>query len=264
MTLGSSEVRLLDMTRAYSAVAAKGVAVVPYGIKRVTTAKGDLLYQAQAPDNRVLFAPWVAAEMTDLMQTAVMTGTGVAAQIGRPVAGKTGTTTLNKDGWFLGFSSGLTTGIWMGRDDNKVVPSLWGGTAPARAFHDFMIKAVANRPVENFDTQVKAPDWQPEPGQDNWTQASDNGAAAADQQGQLVDPDGNPVAQPAPQPQPRQQRPAPDQPPPPRPDDRDRLDQAWLDRAIGRDGPPPPPRRRPPPRSAPADTVESRPFATQP
>src|SRR3954470_19670172 len=163
MALGSSEVRLIDMTRAFAAVSAKGVAVVPYGIKRVTTSKGELLYQQQPPDNRVLFTPWIAAEMTDLMQTAVLTGTGRAAQIGRPVAGKTGTTTLNKDGWFLGFSSGLTTGIWMGRDDNKVVPGLQGGTAPARAFHDFMIKAVANRPVENFKTQVTPPDWQQEP-----------------------------------------------------------------------------------------------------
>ena len=70
----------------------------------------------------VLVAPWVAAQMTDLLQAAVLTGTGRAAQIGRPVAGKTGTTSSNKDGWFLGFSSGLTTGVWMGRDDNKAIP----------------------------------------------------------------------------------------------------------------------------------------------
>src|SRR4051812_16684895 len=187
MALGSSEVRLIDMTRAFAAVSAKGVAVVPYGIKRVTTSKGELLYQQPPPDNRVLFTPWIAAEMTDLMQTAVLTGTGRAAQIGRPVAGKTGTTTLNKDGWFLGFSSGLTTGIWMGRDDNKVVPGLQGGTAPARAFHDFMIRAVANRPVENFETEVKPPDWQQEPDDEAWYGAADNG------QQQFVDPDGNPL-----------------------------------------------------------------------
>jgi penicillin-binding protein 1A len=102
----------------------------------------------------------VAAEMTDLLQSAVLSGTGRAAQIGRPVAGKTGTTTLNKDGWFIGFSSGLTTGVWMGRDDAKPVPGLQGGTAPARAFHDFMSVAVANRPVEQFQTQVPIPDWQ--------------------------------------------------------------------------------------------------------
>uniref|UniRef100_UPI000ADA561D penicillin-binding transpeptidase domain-containing protein n=1 Tax=Serratia marcescens TaxID=615 RepID=UPI000ADA561D len=81
--------------------------------------------------SHVLVAPYVAAEMTDLLQTAVNTGTGRAAQIGRPVAGKTGTTTSSKDGWFLGFSSGITTGVWMGRDNGKPVAGLHGGTAPA-------------------------------------------------------------------------------------------------------------------------------------
>ena len=107
----------------------------------------------------MLVAPWVAAEMTDLLQAAVMTGTGRAAQIGRPVAGKTGTTSSNKDGWFIGFSSGLTTGVWMGRDDARTIAGLQGGTAPARAFHDFMTVAVARRPVENFQTEVPMPDW---------------------------------------------------------------------------------------------------------
>ena len=55
-----------------------------------------------------------------------------AAQLGRPVAGKTGTTSSNKDSYFVGFSSGITTGVWMGRDDSRVVPGLQGGTAPAR------------------------------------------------------------------------------------------------------------------------------------
>ena len=91
--------------------------------------------------------------MTDLLQTAVSTGTGRAAQIGRPVAGKTGTTSSNKDGWFLGFSSGITTGVWMGRDDAKPVAGLQGGTAPARAFADFMRYAV-KRPARR---EVRTP-----------------------------------------------------------------------------------------------------------
>jgi penicillin-binding protein 1A len=248
ITLGSSEVRLLDMTRAYAVIGRKGVAVAPYGIKRVTTAKGELLYQQQPDESRVLVSPWVAAQMTDLMQTAVLTGTGRAAQIGRPVAGKTGTTTSNKDGWFLGFSSGLTTGIWMGRDDSKAVPGLQGGHAPARAFHDFMIHAVANRPVENFETQVQAPDWQDEPDNQAWL------GGGADN-GMFVDPDGNPVANPPAVQQP--QRPAPrdqggdaaDNPPD------ERLDQDWIDRAAGRDRPRAPVRRPPraPPPPPPSD-----------
>ena len=133
MVLGTSDVRLIDMTKAFAAVNNKGVAVTPYAIRKVVTADGRLLYQHEQSEERVLVAPWVAAEMTDLLQSAVLTGTGRAAQIGRPVAGKTGTTSSNKDGWFIGFSSGLTTGVWMGRDDARAVPGLQGGTAPARA-----------------------------------------------------------------------------------------------------------------------------------
>src|SRR3546814_11632167 len=104
MVLGTSEVRLIDMTRAFASVSQKGVAVVPFGIRRVTTADGELLYEHQVDESRVLVAPWVAAQMTDLLQAAVMTGTGRAAQIGRPVAGKTGQTSSNKDGRFLRLS----------------------------------------------------------------------------------------------------------------------------------------------------------------
>ena len=122
MALGSNSVRLIDMTRAYASVARGGVAVTPYGISRVTTADGTLLYQHPTDEPRVLVAPWVAAQMTELLQGVVEHGTGRDAALGRPTAGKTGTTSSNKDGWFIGFSSGLTTGVWMGRDDNRALP----------------------------------------------------------------------------------------------------------------------------------------------
>lgn len=185
MVLGTSDVRLIDMTRAYASVASKGVAIVPYGILRVTTDKGELLYQHEPDLSRVLVPPHVAAGMTDLLQTAVNVGTGKAAQIGRPVAGKTGTTSSNKDGWFMGFSSGITTGVWMGRDDARPVRGLQGGTAPARAFAAFMKVAVAKRPVEPFDTEVKLPEWQLEPDEEAYFGNAD--------EERFVDEDGNPV-----------------------------------------------------------------------
>lgn len=188
MVLGTSDVRLIDMTRAFASVAAKGVAVTPYGITKVT-ANGETIYTHEVDRSHVLVAPYVAAEMTDLLQTAVNTGTGRQAQIGRPVAGKTGTTTSQKDGWFLGFSSGLTTGVWMGRDDAKPVAGLHGGTAPARAFAAFMRPAVASRPIEQFDTQVTLPEWQLEPDEESYYGQPDNGV--------YVDENGNPVGQPA-------------------------------------------------------------------
>ena len=192
MVLGTSDVRLMDMTRAFASVANKGVALTPYAIRKVVTADGRLLYQHDTTEERVLVAPWVAAEMTDLLQSAVLTGTGRAAQIGRPVAGKTGTTSSNKDGWFIGFSSGLTTGVWMGRDDARTVPGLQGGTAPARAFHDFMTVAVANRPPEPFETQVPMPDWQLTPEEELYgDQAID-----ANQMAPMVDENGLPLGTP--------------------------------------------------------------------
>lgn len=189
MALGSSEVRLIDMTRAYAAVARGGVAVTPYGIRRVTTADGTLLYQHQDDGQRVLVQPWVAAQMTQMLEDVVTHGSGRAANLGRPTAGKTGTTTSNKDGWFVGFSSGITTGVWMGRDDNRRLPGLAGGRAPAQAFHDFMVRAVANRPPEAFATEAAAPEWQVNPDENMWYEAPDNG-------GMMVDPDGYPLDQP--------------------------------------------------------------------
>jgi penicillin-binding protein 1A len=160
MVLGTADVRLIDMAAAFAAVSAEGKAVQPYAISKVTTADNSILYERTAQPAAVLVDPWVAAGITDLLQTAVNTGTGRAAQIGRPVAGKTGTTSSNKDGWFLGFSSGITTGVWMGRDDARTVGGLQGGTAPARAFSDFMRVAVADRPIEEFKTEVELPQWQ--------------------------------------------------------------------------------------------------------
>ncbi len=231
MVLGTSDVRLIDMTRAFASIARKGVAVTPYGITKVTTADGRLLYQHQDDTSRVLVAPWVAAGMTDLMQTAVSTGTGKAAQIGRPVAGKTGTTSSNKDGWFLGFSSGITTGVWMGRDDARAVGVLQGGRAPARAFADFMKVAVARRPVEQFETQVTLPEWQLEPDEEAYYGQPDNGLMV-DENGLPLDPGQQPAPPEETEPsdedegmsQARPVRPAPP-----------RLDQQWIDQVLGRD-----------------------------
>jgi penicillin-binding protein 1A len=191
MVLGTSDVRLIDMTRAFAAVSAKGAAIEPYGITKVTTIDGRVLFTHPQAQGQVLVPPYVAAGITDLLQTAVNIGTGRAAQIGRPVAGKTGTTSSNKDGWFLGFSSGITTGVWMGRDDAKPVAGLQGGHAPARAFAAYMKVAVAGRPVEQFDTQLQLPEWQLEPDDENLS-GDPNDYYYMDEQGNLVDPRGGP------------------------------------------------------------------------
>ncbi|WP_324262732.1 PBP1A family penicillin-binding protein [Altererythrobacter sp. H2] len=187
MVLGSSEVRLIDMTRAFAAVSAKGNSVEPYGIIRVTTGDGRTIYRHDKKEAVQLVPDYVAAGMTDLLQSAVATGTGRAAQIGRPVAGKTGTTSSNKDGYFVGFSSGITTGVWMGRDDNKAVGGLQGGRAPAQAFAAYMRYAVKDRPVEEFDTELTLPEWQLEP-DDEFYYGDPGEYYYIDEQGNLVEP----------------------------------------------------------------------------
>jgi penicillin-binding protein 1A len=199
----------------------------------VTTTDGELLYSYRPDTPQQLMPGYVAAGMTDLMQTAVNIGTGRAAQIGRPVAGKTGTTSSNKDGWFLGFSSGITTGVWMGRDDAKAVPGLQGGAAPARAFAAYMKVATAKRPIEKFDTELKLPQWQLEP-DDEAMLGNPDEYFYVDEQGNLVDPS-------------RGQRER--EPPIETYDDSsvtpEDLPQAanddFLNRATGRQRPPPPP-----------------------
>ncbi|MFN5086577.1 MAG: transglycosylase domain-containing protein [Novosphingobium sp.] len=189
MVLGTNDVRVIDMTRAFAAVSAKGQAVDPYGITKVQTVDGNVLYQREAKEGPLLVPQYVAAGITDLLQSAVSIGTGRAAQIGRPVAGKTGTTNSNKDGWFLGFSSGITTGVWMGRDDAKPVGNLLqGGTAPARAFAAYMTVATAGRPVEKFDTEVTLPAWQLEPDDEAQLSGNPDEYYYADEQGNMVEP----------------------------------------------------------------------------
>ena len=230
MVLGTNEVRLIDMTRAFATVSAKGRSIEPYGIVKVTTTDGKVLYQRERKDGAVLVQAHVAAGITDMLQSAVSVGTGKAAQIGRPVAGKTGTTTANKDGWFLGFSSGVTTGVWMGRDDDRPVTGLQGGTAPARAFAAYMKIAVSGRPVEKFETDATLPAWQLEPDDQVLLSGSPDDYRYVDEQGNLVEPIG----------QPGSDRKGPDsndslapvQPPP-------AANEEFLDEATGKVKPPP-------------------------
>ncbi|MDL2339761.1 MAG: PBP1A family penicillin-binding protein [Pseudomonadota bacterium] len=261
MVLGSNEVRVIDMARAFAAVGNKGVAVAPYAIRKVVTADGRLLYQRESDEERVLVAPWVAAEMTDLLQSAVLSGTGRAAQIGRPVAGKTGTTSSNKDGWFIGFSSGLTTAVWMGRDDARPIAGLQGGTAPARAFHDFMIVAVANRPVEQFDTQVPLPDWQLTPDEEYVGDSNYDANAMAP----LVDENGMPIGTPpgADQASPPGAQVNPDGTGDPSQQDLDRAFPPWRDvtRYPQRQQQQPPPRQPDPRLAPPPQAAEPRPLS---
>jgi penicillin-binding protein 1A len=163
MALGASETTLIEMTSAYAAIAGGGVEARPWAIQSITTASGRTLYNREPDTPRILVAPFVAAYMTDMMRAAVETGTGRAAQIGRPLAGKTGTTTSNKDGLFIGFTPELVAGVWMGRDDNKAVAGLAGGQAPARVFAAFMSRALTGVAPTPLNDQVEVAEFGGEP-----------------------------------------------------------------------------------------------------
>ena len=159
MALGASEATLLEMTSAYASIAGGGVEARPWAIQSITTASGRTLYNREPETPRILVAPFVAQHMTSMMRAAVETGTGRAAQIGRELAGKTGTTSSNKDGWFIGFTPDLVAGVWMGRDDAKTVPGLAGGQAPARVFAAFMSRALTGVAPTPLDDKVSVPDY---------------------------------------------------------------------------------------------------------
>jgi membrane peptidoglycan carboxypeptidase len=138
MPLGSYEVTLLEMTGAYAAIAADVKRVEPYAIREIR-GRGRTLYRYSPPPGASRgILPWKREEMLEMLMAAVKQGTGRAADIGRPAAGKTGTSEDNRDGWFIGFTGDLVVGIWVGRDDNKPVEGLSGGGLPARIWHDFM------------------------------------------------------------------------------------------------------------------------------
>ena len=144
LALGSFEVTLLELTGAYAAIAADVKRLEPFAIREIR-GRGRSLYQHKPPirGNRGVM-PWKREAMVDMLMEAVQTGTGRAAAFDRPAAGKTGTSQDNRDGWFIGFTSDLVVGVWVGRDDNKPVEGLQGGGIPARIWRDFMIAAYAS------------------------------------------------------------------------------------------------------------------------
>jgi penicillin-binding protein 1A len=146
IALGTSDVTLLEMTGAYAAFANGGTGVIPYVIERITDAGGKLLYQRQGAGLGEVTAPGNVAELVSMMTDVIEYGTGKAARLDRPAAGKTGTSQDYRNAWFIGFTADLVTGVWFGNDDNSPMKRVTGGMLPAKTWHEFMIAAEANRP----------------------------------------------------------------------------------------------------------------------
>ncbi len=153
IALGSTEVTPLELTRAYGVFATLGKRFDPIFITRVTDREGDPLeFSGTRPHFERVMSPEIAYVITDMMKTVVEHGTGrKAAELGRPVAGKTGTTNDTHDAWFLGFTPDLLAGVWVGFDSERSLGKTeTGGHAAAPIWTAFMKKAVADRPVVDF------------------------------------------------------------------------------------------------------------------
>ena len=149
ISLGSNSVKLFEMTRAYGVFANGGYRVEPYAIERVESSRGTILYEAKKARTSKVLNLNTAATMTAIMKTVITNGTGRAANIGKPAAGKTGTTDDSRDAYFIGFTPDVVTGVWVGNDDNSQMGGVTGGTIPALIWKDVM--QVATAPYGNVD-----------------------------------------------------------------------------------------------------------------
>ncbi len=147
LALGGLEVNLLELTGAYTTFANQGIHSPVHGITQVVNQKGEILYQHQPKPERVLESD-TNAIMTWMMRGVVNEGTATSAQIGRPVAGKTGTTDKERDLWFVGFVPQLVTGVWLGNDNNQ--PTGNASSTAAFAWSRFMKTAVQDFPSQDF------------------------------------------------------------------------------------------------------------------
>ncbi len=141
----------LAMAAAYATFASGGTYATPYGIKTIRDSGGNVVYEHRKTTRRAFEAD-EAGVLNGALQRVVAAGTGRAATIGRPVAGKTGTTSENVDGWFVGYTPQVATAVWVGYDPAKPMTSVHGrsvtgGSFPAAIFGDLMRTGMAGVPV---------------------------------------------------------------------------------------------------------------------
>lgn len=146
LPLGVVSVSVLDMTSSYAAFASGGFKTPSFGITRITSLNGDVIYQhdPDAPRARVLDDA-IVRDMNTMMRNVVVAGTGRRADVeGVPAAGKTGTTSSYRDAWFCGFTGNYVAAVWMGNDDYHPTNRVTGGTLPATIWQKFMAFAHSN------------------------------------------------------------------------------------------------------------------------
>jgi penicillin-binding protein 1A len=152
LALGSCEVTLLDLTRAYGVFATLGRRFEPVFVTSVTDVGGRPIdFPGTRPRFEPVLNPATAFVVTDMMRGVIESGTGRQAKaLGRPAAGKTGTTNESMDAWFIGFTPDLLVGVWVGFDAERSLGELTGGRAATPIWTSFMQRALEGRPVRDF------------------------------------------------------------------------------------------------------------------
>ncbi|MBQ9377057.1 MAG: penicillin-binding protein 1A [Schwartzia sp.] len=140
----------LELTSAYGTFANKGVHVEPTAIIKILDRNGQVVEQVQ-PKQKNVISEVSAADLTDMLRGVLTHGTGTGAAIDRPAAGKTGTTSDYCDAWFVGYTTDLVAGVWVGCDDNSDLDGMTGGNLPATIWREFMSEATAKMPVRDFE-----------------------------------------------------------------------------------------------------------------
>lgn len=143
----------LEMAAAYGAFANKGVYIKPIAIVKILDRNGNVLEDNSSDVQKTqVMSEKTAYEMTSMLEGVITRGTGTAASIGRPAAGKTGTTDDNHDAWFIGYTPDIVTAVWVGDDTgSQSLGEIYGGTVPAQIWHDYMASAVSGTSADDFD-----------------------------------------------------------------------------------------------------------------
>jgi len=159
LALGSSEVTLQEMTRAYSVFANEGLLRPTHLITDIKNTSGAPLYTRRTVAGRRVYPVPFARQMTSMLRDVIETGTGHGARLGkREAGGKTGTSQDYRDAWFVGFTAQMTTGVWLGNDDNTSMRKVTGGLVPVDIWKTYMTGAhkglsnvVLSAPDPNID-----------------------------------------------------------------------------------------------------------------
>ncbi len=159
LTLGAAEVSPLDMAAAFGVFAARGMQYPATPILRITGPDGRVLEDNRGRTGARVLDENIADHMNEVLRGVIENGTGKAADLGRPkgTAGKTGTSENYSDAWFVGYTPELSTSVWMGYSDSqrplvnvKGLARVFGGTLPAKTWHDFMTRALEGKPTSDF------------------------------------------------------------------------------------------------------------------